>query len=311
MRVSDGAANPAQPWTTRRLLAWMNKAFADKQLDAPRLSSEMLLAHVLGCDRLRLYTDADRPASPLERAALRDLVARALRHEPIQYLVGEAWFFGLPFHVDRRVLVPRPCTEAIVEHVLQHARHRPGFGGASGEAILLADVCTGSGCIAVALANHLPHARIVATDIAADALDVAKKNAARHGVADRIDFRRGDLLTALEDHPAARQAGSLSYLCANPPYIPDDEWEDVPINVRCFEPEQALRGGADGLRYVRPIIEGAPRLLRPGGLLLVEIASATADEVRAIASADERLRTVEIAHDLEGKPRLLVAERAG
>lgn len=310
MPVSNDAANQAQPWTTRRLLAWMNKAFAEKQLDSPRLSSEMLMAHVLGCDRLKLYTDVDRPSSPLERAALRDLVARALKHEPIQYLVGEGWFFGLPFRVDRRVLVPRPCTEAIVEHTLQHARHRPGFGGSSGEAILIADVCTGSGCIAVALAKHLPHARVVATDNSSDALDVARENAVRHAVVDRIDFRQGDLLEALDDHPAASQRGSISYVCANPPYIPDAEWNHVPLNVREYEPESALRGGVDGLQFVRPIVKGAPRLLRPGGLLLVEIASATADAVKAIASDENQLTNIEITSDLDGKPRLLVAARA-
>src|SRR5690606_7912464 len=116
----------AEQWTTRRLLAWMGEAFAKKGLDSPRLSAEMLMAGITGTDRLKLYTDPDRPASDAELARLRGLVKRALQHEPIQYLVGEAWFFGLPFAVDKRVLVPRPSTETIVETVLQDARARHG-----------------------------------------------------------------------------------------------------------------------------------------------------------------------------------------
>ncbi|MBL8744976.1 MAG: peptide chain release factor N(5)-glutamine methyltransferase, partial [Phycisphaerae bacterium] len=160
--MSHAGTTPSTPvqWTTRSLLKWMASTFAERGLDSPRLCAELLLSHVLGCDRMRLYMDADRPAAPLEREALRGLVARALRHEPVQYLVGEAWFFSLPFHVDPRVLIPRHCTEIIVEHVLQHQRAEPGF--APGGVVTLADICTGSGCIAVSLLKNLPSARAVA-----------------------------------------------------------------------------------------------------------------------------------------------------
>ncbi|KAA0214284.1 MAG: peptide chain release factor N(5)-glutamine methyltransferase [Leptolyngbya sp. PLA3] len=288
----------------------MNTAFTEKGLDSPRLCAEMLVAHVLGCDRLRLYTDPDRPASPLERETLRGLVARALRHEPIQYLVGEAWFFGLPLYVDRRVLVPRACTEAIVEQVIQHARARPGFGGPSGEATLIADVCTGSGCIAVALARHLPHARVIATDISPDALEVTARNAERHGVSDRLDLRAGNLLEPVLAHAAAGQNQALSYLCSNPPYILDAEWDAVPRNVREHEPERALRGGPDGLQLVAPIVAGAAALLRPGGLLLVEIASVTREQVLDLCRSTQAFEQPTVLNDLEGKPRTLVAVRS-
>jgi release factor glutamine methyltransferase len=112
--MSDAIRTQTGEWTTRKLLAWMSDAFVKKGIDSPRLCAELLLAHVIGCDRLRLYMDADRPATPLERDTLRDLVARALKHEPVQYLVGEAWFHGLPFHVDRRVLIPRPSSETLI-----------------------------------------------------------------------------------------------------------------------------------------------------------------------------------------------------
>lgn len=296
----------ADTWTTRKLLVWMSEAFTRNKLDSPRLFAELLMAHVLGCDRLKLYMDADRPASELERQTLRELVGRALKNEPVQYLVGEAWFYGMPLHVDRRVLVPRPSTETIVEQVLQHARAEPGFGGKSGEGVCLADIGTGSGAIALVLIKNMSEARALATDISADALEVARRNAQRHGLGDRVEFLKGDLLGALADHPAGME---LHYLVSNPPYIPDNEWETVEPNVKDFEPHHALRGGADGLKFVRPIVEGAPALIRAHGLLLVEIAAATAGAVLEMARAHPLLENARIEQDLEGHPRVLVARR--
>ncbi len=287
----------------------MSDAFARKGLDSPRLQAEMLLAHVIGCDRLRLYTDPDRPASPLERQALRDLVARALEHEPIQYLVGEAWFFGLSFKVDRRVLIPRPSTETIVEHVLRHARTTPGFGGRSGEGVLLADVCTGSGCIAVAILKHLTGARGIASDLSEDALALARENAVRHGVADRLDLLAGDLLAPFRDFPVTRGQGSLHYLVSNPPYIPDHEWEAVEPNVKDHEPTSALRASPDGMRFIRPLIEEGPRLLRPGGLMLIEAAASTAEQARLLAARHPDLENAAVLKDFEELPRVVVARR--
>jgi release factor glutamine methyltransferase len=313
----------ATVWTTRKLQAWMNEAFTKKNLDSPRLLAEMLLAHVIGCERLRLYMDQDRPATPLERNTLRDLVSRALNHEPVQYLTGEAWFFGMPFHVDPRVLIPRPSTETIVEHLLQHARTQPGFGGAGiaapvggggavdirGEGILIADLCTGSGCITIAVLKHLPGARAVATDISTDALDVARKNAERHGVADRIDFVHGDLLAALDEFPVTRGKGSLHYLVSNPPYIPDDEWPAVEPNVRDHEPHLALRGGVDGLDFIRTLIESGPRFLRAAGLMLLELPDSRAELALGIAQTTKELRDARIVKDIDGLRRVLIAQR--
>lgn len=292
-------------WTTRRLLAWMNGAFTSKGLDAPRLSAEVLLARVIGCERLRLYMDVDRPANEIERAALRDLVKRALDDEPVQYLTGEAWFYGLRLAVDARVLIPRPCTEIIVEQVLHHCKSRPGFGGKNGEGALIADVCTGSGAIALALAKNLKGARVVATDISSGALDVARENAATVGLAERVEFVEGDLLEALNTHPAAGQEGELSFLVSNPPYIPDDEWDAVPKNVREHEPSLALRGGMDGLALVRPLLTEGPRLVTSGGLVLVEVASSRAEEALAIARQQPRVRQAEVVRDIDGLDRVI------
>lgn len=282
----------------------MSGAFSSKGIESPKLCAEMLVSYVLGCDRLRLYMDADRPATPLERSALRDLVARALANEPVQYLVGEAWFFSLAFKVDRRVLIPRPCTETIVEHMLQHARVTPGF-----ESPVIADVCTGSGCIAVAAAKNLRGARVAATDISAEALEVARANAEHHAVADRVEFLQGDLLAPLLQHPIGAE---VHYLASNPPYIPDAEWEApgmMGANVKGQEPESALRGGSDGLTFVRPLIDDGPRRLRAGGLLLIEIATSTADRVLELARANPLLADPRVVTDLEGHPRTLIARR--
>jgi release factor glutamine methyltransferase len=288
----------------------MGGAFAKKGLDSPRLIAEILLSHVLGCDRLRLAMDADRPATPLERESLRDLVQRALNHEPIHYLVNEKWFYGLPMHVDKRVLIPRPATETIVETLLRHAKAQPGFGGPRGEGVLIADVCTGSGCIAVAALHYLKGARAIATDISPEALEVAQRNARRHGVAERLELLHGDLLTPLLAHPAAGKERSLHFLVSNPPYIPDHEWAAVAPNVKNFEPEQALRAGPDGLLYVRPVIERAPPLLVPGGLLLVEVADSCAEAALEIARSRPELENAEILQDFEGLPRVVAARRA-
>ncbi len=293
-------SSPDQVWTTKRLLDWLAGALAEKSIDSPRLCAEMLLTHVLRCNRMHLYTQADRPASSDEREALRDLAARALKHEPVQYLVGEAWFFALEFQADRRALIPRPATETIVETILQHARNNPVT-----EPLRVADVCTGSGCIAIALAKNLAGAHFTATDISPDALALAQENAHRHAVADRIEFLQGDLLA-----PIPADAAPFHYIASNPPYIPDHEWGAVEPNVRDYEPTIALRAGADGLRFVNPLIDRAPDLLAPGGTLLIEIAACTEQQALSRAAASPRLRAPRILKDLEGLPRVLVAHRA-
>ncbi|MBX3385854.1 MAG: peptide chain release factor N(5)-glutamine methyltransferase [Phycisphaeraceae bacterium] len=310
-----------EDWNTKRLLNWITEAFQKKGLESPRMRAEMLVAHVLGCQRLELYTRYERPASPLERQSLRDLVGRALKDEPIDYLIGERWFFGLPFHVSRAVLVPRPSTETIVEQVLLHCRAShggsPGSRGRTGEGIRFADIGTGSGCITVALLKNLPKATAIATDLSADALEIARKNAVRHSVADRVEFIQGDLLAPLVEHPAGRGGGApFDYLLSNPPYIPDPEWAEVPPDVKHYEPESALRGGADGLRFLRPLLNDGPGLLRPGGegqagVLMLETAASTAERLKLMARAHPDLdpETCRVVDDGDGLPRVVVAAR--
>lgn len=279
----------------------MTGHFERRGIESPRLVAELLLAHVVGCERLRLYMDADRPASPLELQTLRGLVERASAHEPVQYLLGEAWFFGLKFKVTRDTLIPRPSTEALVEHILQHQRVAPGF-----EAPTVADVGTGSGAIAVTVGARWREAHIVATDVSAPALEVAGQNASTHGVIERIEFREGSLFEPLERHPAW---GRLDYLLSNPPYIPDHEWEEVAPNVRDHEPASALRGGTDGLDYLRPLIARAHEALRPGGHLAFEIAASQKAAALELARNNAALTDARVLADHEGFPRVLVASR--
>jgi release factor glutamine methyltransferase len=264
---------------------------------------------VLGCRSLDLYMNVDRPASPLERDTLRNLVTRALKHEPIQYLIGKERFFGLEFHVDKRVLIPRPETQTIVEEVLQHARAQHGVASTKGDGMLIGDICTGSGCIAIALLKNLTGARGVATDVSPGALEVARQNAIRHGVIDRLELLAGDLLVPLSDHPPTRGEGSLDYLVSNPPYIPDDEWTAVEPNVKDYEPHIALRGGADGMDYVRRLLADGPRYVKPAGLVLIEIAESRTDVGLDLMRADPLLADARVLKDFLGKPRVLVATR--
>jgi release factor glutamine methyltransferase len=282
----------------------------------------MLMAHILRCERIRLYMDADRPASAEELQTLRALVGRAGQHEPVQYLVGEAWLFGLPFSVDRSTLIPRPSTETLLEHVLQRIREngRPDDDVAQvpeaqeitdispGGGLRLADLGTGTGCIAISLARRLPAARIVATDVVDQALELARSNARRHGVVDQIDFRLGPLFEPLS---AGEEVGRFDFLCSTPPDIPDHEWDEVERNVKDYEPASALRGGPDGLDVIRLLIAGAGRWLRPGGQLVVEIAHCQRDAAVELVAQTDDLAAPKVLKDHDGYWRVLVADRVG
>ena len=287
----------ATVWTTRRLLAWTTEYLAKKGVGQSRMASEMMLSHVLGVGRLKLYMDPDRPANDLEKAAFHELVERAAQHEPVDYLVGATPFFSMMLKVSKDVLVTRPSTESLVEHVVQHARRTPGF-----HSPLIADIGTGSGAIAVSLAKHVPNSRILATDVCEEALRVAQANSLTHGVDDRIDFRLGNLL-----EPLAGQR--VRYLASNPPYISDAQWSRVPRNVKDYEPVRALRGGVDGLKFIRPIIEQAPTCLDKPGQLVLEIDTTQKQAVLNLVHQTAGLTHEHILADHEGLPRVLVADR--
>jgi len=241
-----------EPWTPLKLLAWSQEWFAKKGVDAPRLTGELLLAHALRCDRVRLYLDFDKPLGDAELAAYRELVKRRADGEPTAYLVGKREFWGRPFRVTPAVLVPRPETELVVEAALAAL---PAGGSAL-------DLCAGSGAIGVTLALEKPGATVAATELSPAALAVARENAAALGAT--IELLEGDLFAPL---PPGRR---FDVIVSNPPYVPTGELPGLSREVR-REPSLALDGGPDGLALLRRIVAEAPRRLAPGGTLLLEM----------------------------------------
>jgi release factor glutamine methyltransferase len=277
-------------WTPLRLLAWTQEFLARKGLDAPRLTAEVLLAHALGCDRVRLYLDFDKPLGEAELSIFRDLVRRRAAGEPTAYLTGRKEFFGRPFRVDHRVLVPRPETELAAEAALEAL---PEGGSAL-------DLGTGSGVLAVTLALGR-RARVVATDLSPDALALARENAAALGA--EVTFLEGDL-----DGPVA--AGrTFDVLVSNPPYVPSAEIDGLAPEVR-REPRMALDGGPDGLALLRRVATLAPARLVPGGTLVLEMHE-THREALPRLCREVGFARAEARNDLAGLPRLVVATMAG
>lgn len=294
-----------EPWTTRRLLAWMGDHFAARDLDAHEVMAQMLLSHVLEVDPILLFTDPDRPTSPEELDRLRPLVRRAVADEPVQYLVGEGGFLGRSFEVDPSVLIPRSASEAIIQCVLD--RQRGGAAGGDVPAIEhVADIGTGTGCLAITLALHLPGVRVLACDLSAEALEVARRNARRHGVDDRIEFVVGDACGPLESH---RPEGGFDLVVTNPPYIADATWRTLDASVREHEPTMALRGGLHGLDVITPIVGTVGPLLAEEGLFILEFGDDQADPVRQVAE-QSGLVPARIGVDMHGDDRILIVDRA-
>jgi release factor glutamine methyltransferase len=288
-------------WTVRRLLEWTAPFFTRKGVDSPRLSAELLLAHVLSIPRIKLYTDYERPLDAKQLSAYRDLVRRASEEEPVAYLTGRAHFFNLEFEVSRDVLIPRPDTETLVENVIQLLRKEPGF-----ENPRILDLCTGSGCIAAAIAHNVKDATVTATDISAAAVAMAKKNVERLGLSGRVTIEQGDLFAPLQSL-VDRQPFHL--IVANPPYIPTAQIPQLDRSVREYEPLAALDGGLDGLAIHRRIFADAPAHLLPGGRMYLEIAFDQADLARQVAGEHADFSEIRILKDQAGNDRVLAAKR--
>jgi release factor glutamine methyltransferase len=277
----------AETWTVRKVLTWTTGHFEKKDVDAPRLTAELLLGHVLGCSRVRLYVDLDRPLSAEELATYRGLINRRVQGEPTQYLVGEKHFYNRTFVVDERVLIPRPETELLVDEVLQHLPLKTPSR--------VLDLCTGSGCIALSIAAERPYASVWAVDVSRDALEVARLNAERLGVGPRVTLREGDLFGGLPED------ARFDVIVSNPPYVATGELAGLQREVQ-REPRLALDGGGDGLDLVRRLVAEAPGWLRPGGHLAMEIGEnqgpATLALLRSAGFEDAR-----IVRDLERHDR--------
>jgi release factor glutamine methyltransferase len=267
---------------------------ARKGVDSPRLQSELLLAHVLGLRRLDLYLKFDRVLSEAELESIRALIKRRGEREPLQHILGTACFCGLDFKVNRHVLVPRPETEILAERALTFLIAQKGAPAN------ILDFGTGSGCLAVYLAVKAPTANVTAIDASAAALEVARVNAATHGVANRLEFVCGDGFAAL---PAGAR---FDLIVTNPPYIPSGDIAALQPEVRDFDPRPALDGGPDGLDFYRRLAREGRVFLRPGGKLMAEFGDGQAPPIRALFE-EQGWRVEAIENDLAGKPRVLVA----
>jgi release factor glutamine methyltransferase len=285
------------PWTIGRLLNWTTEFLREKGAENPRLDAEVLLAFARGSKRIELYTAFDEPAKDELRERFRALVKERAAGKPVAYLVGQREFFSLPFEVTPDVLIPRPETELLVVRTLDIAKT---LGKAD---VDIADVGTGSGILAVTLARHLKQSRVTAIDVSASALAVAKKNADRHGVAERIDFVEGDLFTNVD---AARR---FDFVVSNPPYVTTEEMGQLSHDVRRYEPALALDGGAGGISVIERLLPQTVERLRPGGWLLVETSPTIAARVEQLVDATPGLERRPTQKDLAGLARVVEAKR--
>jgi release factor glutamine methyltransferase len=294
--------------TIIQALAWATDELRATSKTA-RLDAELLVGHVLGWERARILAEGRQPLTEPQTAALGKLVARRVALEPVAYLIGHKQFYGLDFAVDRRVLVPRPETELLVElafalagRMSNHERERVdephwSSSAAGRSSVIIADIGTGSGAIAVALALHLPQARIVATDISGDALVVARRNLEPYGMAERVQLVQGDLLRPLSE--------PVGMLVSNPPYTILAEIDE---GVRRYEPHRALDGGLDGLDVYRRLLAQAPTKLLPGGAVLLEIGATQGAAVSELARQHFPAAQVSVHRDLAGLDRVITID---
>ncbi len=277
-------------WTIKDLLEWTTRFFTDKGIEEPRLNAEVLLAQVLDKDRVYLYANYHAPVNKNEREQYREFIKRRSNGEPLAYLLERREFMSLDFKVTPAVLIPRPETELLVETVLQLAdQEKP---------LSICDVGIGSGAIAVSLAFYLPQAQVTGIDISGPALEVARWNAQQHGV--EVRFLEGDLLEPL---PVQEQ---FDFICANLPYISEEEYAQLDIQVRDYEPRQALWGFGDGLELYRRLIPQVWSYLRPDGYLLMEIGC---NQSQAVAQLLPPSVKMQVERDWAGLDRLMIAHQ--
>ena len=281
---------------------------------SPLMNAELLLMFTLGCDRAYLYGHPERELTAEEQSRYEDALARRSRAIPAQYITGHQEFWGMDLIVSPAVLIPRPETEHVIERVLELVRHSTGEtpvapqteparewrARAPAPHVRIVDIGTGSGCIALALAKELPKAEIHATDISSAALEVARANAVRHGLESRIQFHETDLLSGIEK-------SAFDFVVSNPPYVGESEEETVQLEVRKFEPRNAVFAGPTGTEVIERLLPQAWEVLKPGGWLVMEISGTIAARVRELLADWEN---VQITNDLQGIPRVVSAQRS-
>jgi release factor glutamine methyltransferase len=292
---------PEEPWTIGRLLTWTIDYLGRHGAENPRLDAEVLLATARGCKRIDLYAAYGELADEPTRTAFRELVRRRAAGTPVAYLVGHREFYSLEFEVTPDVLIPRPETELLVVALLDQMKRRP-----AGEKILdIADVGTGSGVLAVCAAKYVANSRVTAIDISPAALAVARRNAERHAVVERIEFVESDLFANVP------RAAKFDFIVSNPPYVSTAEMANLAADVREHEPHVALHAGEGGTGVIAPLVEQAAERLKPGGGLLIEVSPMIAAEVEQLIRSTSAFELGPTMRDLAGHPRVIQAVVAG
>ena len=315
-------------WTVKRILEWIEGYLGQHGDENPRVSAQWLVSEALGVSRMQLFLDAERPLTADERAVLRDWTRRRGTGEPLQYITGQAAFRHITVKVRPGVLIPRPETEVLVSEALallpaapkpqdaldaELLRHYAELTsekldeGASIEApptLLVADICTGTGCIACSIAAEHPHTHVIATDISPAAVALARENVAALGLAERVDVLECDLAEGIGEP----LLGSLDLVVSNPPYVPTGVLADIPGEVAEFEPALALDGGPDGLSVYRRLIDWCATSLKPGGAFAFELHETCLDDAAAEAEY-AGFADVRIVQDLAGRPRVLTGRK--
>lgn len=298
--MSDGKGAVPEPWTILRLLQWTTEHLRKSGSTSPRLDAEVLLAEAKRCQRIELYTAFSEEPPEEVKARFREFVKRRASGEPVAYLVGKKEFYSLPFTVSPACLIPRGETEHLVIACLDRVKairarepDRP---------LVIADVCTGSGCIAVSLAKNLQNVSIRAIDISTEALEVAKTNVQSHGVEHIVEVVQGDLLDGV-------QPDSLDFVVSNPPYVSETEFQQLERSVREFEPKIALVGGPAGTELIAKLSDQAARCLKPAGWFWCEFSPMIADQVESDLHKDGRWGNIAVLKDLAGHKRLIASQK--
>ncbi len=288
-----------ETWTIQKLLNWIVKYFENKNIDAPRLSAELLLSTVLGMKRIELYTQFDKAVAKSHLDKLHELVERAGKQEPLAYIIGKTEFYSMEFKITPDCLIPRPETELLVERAIDFLRKRTGKQ-------LVCDLCTGSGCIAVAIAKNFPNADITATDVSDAALKVASENVEFHKLKERVKLLCGDLFDPIVPQ---MDESKFDLIVCNPPYVSTPEYQTLDENVRYFEPKLALVGGNDGLDIYRRIVERAGDFLKADGALMLEIGYSQGKLVSELLQQSNLFRKISVEKDFHNNDRIVIADK--
>jgi len=294
-------------WTIQKLLNWVTEYLTTKEIESPRLSSELLLSNALGLKRIELYTQFDRQVPQQQLDLLHGLVKRAGLHEPVAYLTGKTEFYSLELDITADCLIPRPETELLVQRAIEFLRTRDGVQ-------YICDLCTGSGCIAVAIAKNVPDARVTATDISAAALEVAARNVKKHHLTEQVRLLCGDLFEPIIQQLDVNQfdlivCNQFDLIVCNPPYVSTAEYDKLDKNVKDYEPASALLAGVDGLDVYRKIIDKVYDFLKPGAALMLEIGYAQGPAVRYLLEQTGTFAEIKIEKDFQDNDRIVTAKR--